>query len=91
MNNHLQLGTTLNQILKDVFVIPSWCIKWNHRKQIPGLVGVLPGCLNVERTIAHLTRHGAHKTRLGGTVWAKFKLAIHGAIRNIMTIPRLLE
>ncbi|WP_066635360.1 IS1182 family transposase [Desulfolucanica intricata] len=46
---------------------------------------------NVERTIAHLTRHGARKTRLVGTAWAKFKLALHGAVRNIMTIPRLLK
>lgn len=45
---------------------------------------------NVERKIAHLTRHGARKTHLFGTVWNDFKLAIHGAITNIMTIPRLV-
>lgn len=45
---------------------------------------------NVERTIAHLTRHGARQIRLVGIAWAKFKLAIHGAVKNIITIPRLM-
>lgn len=50
-----------------------------------------PTRANVERVIAHLTRHGARTTRLTGKAWVQFKLAIHGAIRNVMTIPRLLE
>jgi hypothetical protein len=41
---------------------------------------------NVERSIAHLTRHGARATRLVGKEWAQFKLAIHGTVRNIVTI-----
>lgn len=46
---------------------------------------------NVERIISHLTRYGARKTWLVGATWAKFKLAIHGTVKNIMAIPRLLE
>jgi hypothetical protein len=36
---------------------------------------------NVERTIAHLTRHGARQTRLVGIAWNNFKLAIHGVLK----------
>jgi len=45
---------------------------------------------NVERTIAHLTWHGTCQTSLVDITWNNFKLVIHGAVKNIMTIPVLM-
>lgn len=61
------------------------------RQKTPEFIEEYRGRSVVERVIAHLTRHGARKSRYIGNLKTEFQLTMRAVAHNIKTIARLVK